>query len=159
MTNTNNIEHNDLLQMASFTTTTSAYASAESSPRDNLTPSQSANSLTNFNTTETTDVYKSASSSANNSFNDLAEQASSNSTLSSTSASSSVIAVKSEEMTSLNHMQREYQSLPHFSDANSSSKKRDELEEKPNVKQIISDTISTSLGEKQVCEISSTFAS
>ena len=89
MSNANNPESNDLYQVPTFTTT-SAYASAETSPSKSITPSLSPVSLKNLNTNETTDLFKSANSSANHSFNDLNDQAT--------------------------FTNKEYQSLPHFSE-------------------------------------------
>jgi len=101
MSSTNNLpdrpDLKDLPHTTSFNSA-SAYASAESSPRQSLTSSTSASSIKNFHMTHANpndDMYKSANSSVNNSFSDLGQagnEQASTSTLSTTS-DASVVAV------------------------------------------------------------------
>ena len=102
MSGTNNTERPDLPHTTSFNSA-SAYASAESSPRQSLTSSQSASSLKNLQNNGNTndDMYKSANSSANNSFNDLAQVSNdqaSTSTLSTASGASVVAATNVKKL-------------------------------------------------------------
>lgn len=93
---------------APVTATGSAYASAETSP------TQSTNSLKQLNSeAANVDLYKSAESSANNSFSDLNIDYSS---LSSSVRVGEPQSLKEEqEAAYLDELNREYQSLPHYS--------------------------------------------
>jgi hypothetical protein len=138
---------NNMLHVSSSSFTTQ-YASAESSPTQSLSASQSASSFNHLSTnTSNADLYKSANSTANNSFNDVSSSSDASVIMAqstTTTTTTPTIRPYLPNSTSSNSLNtnyvmnsQEYQSLPYYSENG-----------KPNVKQIIDDTIKIAVNEK-----------